>query len=383
MYAQPTAFDELGLSASATEREIKAAWRRLASQWHPDRNPSAEAVRRMQRINRAFDAIREAGFRNPVDWSPFDDVAQAPEAPEPAPPPEPPPRARPGAKSHAKAQAPEPPPEADDPSADDDADAEARKPILRRVKLTLEEAAAGCVKVLSGKLQQDCATCGGVGQTGPTLRCPKCRGSGQVRQHYFGWPGETLACVSCEGTGQVRHVCAACQGEGTATRSYQVKVRIPPGVRPGDRLHVPRRRTGRDAPPADLDISVEWQEHPLFMLDDDGTLRCEVPVDGFAWLAQQEVPVPTLGGPQPLRLRRDRLQYLLPGQGFPLRGRNGARPDQVVLVRPVFPENTSAEQDALLQQLIASIAAAAPAPLKDWQRRMAAWEKTLDKSRAG
>ena len=56
------AFAELGLACDATEREVKAAWRRLASQWHPDRNGSADAVARMQRINQAFEAIRNAGF---------------------------------------------------------------------------------------------------------------------------------------------------------------------------------------------------------------------------------------------------------------------------------------------------------------------------------
>src|SRR6478752_2598177 len=58
------AFAELGLACDATEREVKAAWRRLASQWHPDRNDSAGAVARMQRINQAFEEIRRAGFND-------------------------------------------------------------------------------------------------------------------------------------------------------------------------------------------------------------------------------------------------------------------------------------------------------------------------------
>ena len=57
------AFAELGLTPDATELEFKAAWRRLVSQWHPDRNDSAAAHAKMQRINRAVEAIRQAGFR--------------------------------------------------------------------------------------------------------------------------------------------------------------------------------------------------------------------------------------------------------------------------------------------------------------------------------
>jgi len=60
-----SAFVELGLTPDATEREVKAAWRRLVSQWHPDRNSSAAALVKMQRLNRAFEAIRQAGFRQP------------------------------------------------------------------------------------------------------------------------------------------------------------------------------------------------------------------------------------------------------------------------------------------------------------------------------
>lgn len=366
MYANSTAFDELGLADSAGEREIKAAWRRLASQWHPDRNPSAEAVTRMQRINRAFDAIREAGFRNPVGWSPYEEAADFAQAPEPAPAPEPP-----AAEEAPAAQ------------AAPEADAAPRKPILRRVKLTLEEAAAGCVKLLRGKAQQDCEACDGVGQTGPTLCCNACRGTGERRAHFFGWPGAAQACETCEGSGQVRHVCTACAGQGTVSRGYEVKMRIPAGVRPGDRLHVASRRAGRQAPPADLEVAVEWLPHPFFVVDADGTLRCEVPVDGFAWLAQQTLQVPTLAGLQPLALRRDQLQYVLVGQGFPAQGgAKAARPDQVVLLRPVFPEALSELQRVLLAQLSASLAADTPPALQDWQRRMATWSKTQGKSEA-
>ena len=60
-----SAFVELGLTPDATEREVKAAWRRLVSQWHPDRNSSAAALVKMQRLNRAVEAIRQAGFRQP------------------------------------------------------------------------------------------------------------------------------------------------------------------------------------------------------------------------------------------------------------------------------------------------------------------------------
>ncbi|MBK6615105.1 DnaJ C-terminal domain-containing protein [Ottowia sp.] len=343
-----TAFAELGLPDAATEREVRAAWRRLASQWHPDRNPSAEAVLRMQRINRAFGAIRDAGFAPPVDWEPF--AAPAPpeaEAPAPAP------AARPS---------PETP----------------HRPISRRVRLTLEEAAAGCVKTLRGRASLGCADCGGSGLHGTPARCRHCGGSGrQTRRNFFGWLGEIVACAACDGSGRVRHECPACAGSGSRAHAWRVQVRIPPGLRPGERLHVARTRVGAAAPPADLDIHVEWLAHPFFHVDADGTLRCELPVDGFAWIAGHEVPVPTLAGPRPLALRQGCLQYTLAGLGFAARGHQGARPDQIVFVRPVFPESPSAEQQALLAQLMASTAAHPAPALRAWQRQMAAWGKRM------
>lgn len=341
-----TAFAELGLPDAATEREVRAAWRRLASQWHPDRNPSAEAMVRMQRINRAFGAIRDAGFTHPVDWKPFVDPA------EPA-------RPQPEAPPQAEKQAP------------------SRRPISRRVRLTLEEAAAGCIKTLHGRTTLVCGDCGGSGHHSVPGRCLQCLGSGRkARGHFFGWLGsDSEPCAACAGSGQARRECPACAGSGSRVQAYRVKVRIPPGLRPGEHLHVARERAGATAPPADLDIRIEWQEHPFFHLDADGTLRCEVPVDGFAWIAGREVPAPTLAGPRPLQLQQGRVQYTLAGQGFAARGHQGARPDQVVIVRPVFPETPDARQQALLAQLIASTGARPEPALSAWQRQMAAWAR--------
>jgi len=334
-----SAYAELGLPDAATEREVRAAWRRLASQWHPDRNPSAEAVGRMQRINYAFNALRDAGFAPPADWEPFADPAPAEGEESPA--------------------ASEPP----------------RRPIGRSVKLTLEEAAAGCIKLLHGRFSLACGDCGGSGQGAPT-RCLACGGRGrQLRRSFFGWVDDSVRCTACGGSGELPGECAACAGSGSRAHTYRVKVRIPPGLRPGERLHVARERAGASPPPADLDIRIEWLPHPFFHLDADGTLRCEVPVDGFAWIAGHEIEVPTLAGPRPLALRLDRLHYTLPGLGFAARNQKGARPDQVVIVRPVFPDKPSAAQQALLAQLIASTAARPQPALRDWHRRMAAWAR--------
>ncbi|HVR53544.1 MAG TPA: DnaJ C-terminal domain-containing protein [Pseudorhodoferax sp.] len=328
------AFSELGLPVGASASEVKAAWRRLASRWHPDRNASAHAVARMQRINQAFEAIQRA---------------QLAPAPAPAAPPEPPapPEAR---AANAPAQDTRPP----------------RPPIQRKLKLTLEEAAAGCIKALRGKFTPVCTQCEGVGHRVLATPCKRCRGSGRVVRPsaWFGWPGQPEECADCAGTGTAREDCRPCAGSGKlAPQSYAVQVRIPPGVHAGDLLHVAARRA-----PADLEVQVVLAPHAFFTLQDDGSLHCQLPVDGFAWMANRTVSIPTLDGVQPLALRRGQQRYRLAGQGFPARHR-GPRGEQVVEIEPVFPEKFSTDQEILLDQLIASGAGPDADPrLAQWQR---------------
>jgi molecular chaperone DnaJ len=301
------AYAELGLLPGAGLAEAKVAWRNLVSRWHPDRNRHVGASARMQRINRALEQIRDDtdGLVEPepdADPSPF------------------PPRT-----------------------------------VQRRVKLTLEEAAVGCIKVLRGSIVDPCATCAGTGHALRPQDCEVCAGQGKVRERaWFGWYGPATACAACEGRGTLRPMCQACDGSGKSeVARYRLSVRLPAGVRDGDMLHVAPAR-GREA--VALDIRVELLPHAFLVRDDDGTLRCELLVDGFCWIANRTVEVPTLQGPQPLGLHRGQVVYRLPGLGFPSRG-GGARADQIVMVVPRFPARLSRKQQRLLDQLVASTAA--------------------------
>ena len=348
------AYAELGLAPGASEPEVKAAWRRLASQWHPDRNRSAGAAGRMQRINLAFEALRQAGFRAP----PQDSDPTTPAAP---------------------AQAAEPEPGAAPADEADTAPAPPRRTIRRRVRLSLEEAALGCTRVLRGKERETCSDCQGSGQQRPALACPACAGAGQRRQ--AGWYGlfSSLAdCADCRASGVLHQACAGCGGSGQRdSAGYRITVRLPPGVRSGDELHVDARRMRPGHSPGDLLIRVELQAHPIFRLDDDGSLRCEVPVNGFAWAAGRTVMVPTLGGLQALVLARDSLDYRLPGAGFPA-GRRGPRADLLLRIVPSFPETWTTDQQILLDQLIVATAADSPGAdprLQAWQQTLRDWQR--------
>lgn len=317
------AYAELGLAPGALEAEVKAAWRRLVSQWHPDRNKTATALRRMQRINTAYEQIRLAGFEPGAPAA--NDAAASPAAPQPAP------RGR---------------------------------TLHRKVRLTLEEAALGCVKVLRSKETNPCARCDGLGYRVLADACGACEGHGVVRNRaWYGWVSTMETCSACQGERLARQVCDGCDGAGRLTRTHRHTVRIPAGVRHAEVLDA--AETG-----APFELHVELSPHRFFVLGEDGILRCEMPVDGFAWMANRWVDVPTLSGVQHMRLKRGHHVYRLRGQGFPSE-RLGARADYMLTVVPTFPESLSAEQEALLDRL----GALSTGPVRKWQRTLQGWDR--------
>jgi molecular chaperone DnaJ len=321
-------YRELGLAPGSSDTEIKEAWRRLAARWHPDRNASAHALRKIQRINRALAEIRR--------W-----------------------------KAGAAVE------------ADDGEEPACETVVEHTVTVTLEEAFTGCTRELTGELVEDCRECAGTGLQAEPTRCGECGGTGRIRPHlWFVWLSPTLACGGCEGRGTTRARCACCEGSGKAPpNQYRCRVQVPPGTRAGCVLEVTARVQARQrSRQVALHVRVELQPHEFFTLEAEGTVKCEVPVDGFAWMAERWIEVPTPCGRQQMRLRRGYLTYRIKGQGLGT-DQSGPAADCIVTVVPLFPEALSQAQDALLNRLIASNSGAAGTAAG---ARMAAWNRTMD-----
>jgi len=325
---------ELGLRPGSTDAEVKAAWRRLAARWHPDRNDSPHAVRKIQRINRALDGIRRS--RSLVGTETDEGDGTGPEA-----------------------------------------------VVEHTVSLTLEEVVTGCIRELHGEVADHCASCEGSGLQKQATECSQCDGGGRVRQHlWFAWASTLVECGACQGHGTTRPGCAACEGSGKApVQKYHCRARVPPGARTGDMLDVAARVQGpQSRRKLVLRVRLQLQPHELFAVEADGTLRCEVPVDGFAWMANRWVEVPTPRGLQQMKLKRGSLSYRVRGAGLPWQDA-GAPGDCIITVVPMFPQEFSPAQEAAVDRLVGTNSGVAGTIAGDriaaWNRLVESWEGRL------
>lgn len=273
----------LGVQRQATEAEVKAAYRRLALQFHPDRNPGdKQAEDRFKEISIAYAVLSDVDQR-----SHYDRFGQA-SSDLPF---------GPGADLDAAT-------EFFDAILGDlfglDRKKKAGQDLRYTVELSFEEAALGCTKTISFERAEDCAACAGTGAEGGVaglLRCAKCEGQGSLRGKG-GVFAIKRTCAACGGAGEVPRVrCKACVGTGLQERARSYDVRVPAGAIDGSTQRIagegaPGHRGGANG---DLFIAVRIKPHPFFR-EEEGTLVCEVPV-GFAEAALgAEIEVPLLEG---------------------------------------------------------------------------------------
>jgi molecular chaperone DnaJ len=252
-----------------------------------------------------------------------------------------------------------------------------RKTHARNVRLMLEEALHGCTRTLKGHYTLLCEACHGKGERVLAKTCRTCHGSGAVRRAaLFGWLWNQEECPDCGGDGRLRETCEPCNGQGEVRQSYRHKVRFPSGIRSGHVLTVPSIRHGETE--HELELHVEIEPHPLFTLDEQGVLRCEMPVNGYAWMTQRWIDVPTPDGLQQMRLNRGATTYRLRGQGFPSEPR-GARGDYFVTVIPLFPVDENPEVSILIERLITksckNMDGVTGVHMGEWDQRIEQWKQ--------
>jgi len=338
----------LGVSREASEQEIKSAYRKLALQFHPDRNPNnPEAEERFKECSEAYAILADAekraaydryghagiagagmgGFDPTIfqdfteifgDFFGFGDLLGG------------------GSRRRGRGQ---------------------RGADLREdLTLEFEEAVFGKETQVSLRRHETCESCHGSGMAGGKMpvNCRSCGGRGQVRfqQGFF-----TMArtCPTCQGAGTVvSDPCPKCKGEGRVLRQKTVDAKIPAGVDDGTRI----RFSGLGeagvfgGPPGDLYLVLRVKEHPLFERE-GSDLHCVLPVSFTQAALGTEIPVPTLDGQHTLKIPEGTQSgtiMRMRGKGVPVL--NGhSRGDLFVEIRVQTPTKLNKRQRELLQEL--------------------------------
>jgi molecular chaperone DnaJ len=217
--------------------------------------------------------------------------------------------------------------------------------------------------------QEVCPTCHGMAQTGGTMTCPECNGSGQVTQ-MGGRMKFNIECPRCGGSGRISNDCATCHGEGTVSRTETVDFRIKAGTRDGQRIRLQGKGNAgiNGGAPGDLYVIVRTGTHPVFArVGDDiqvtvpvtiaeATLGAKVDVPTIDGRAQLKIPPGTQSG-QKLRLRE---------RGVESAARPGQRGDQIVTVEVVVPTLHDERSREIMREL---------AKLNNQDPRVALFEK--------
>ena len=352
-------YEVLGINRNASADEIKKAYRQMAMNFHPDRNPNnKEAEEKFKEAAEAYEVLSDAdkrrrydqyghegmraqdfgGFRDVNDifshfsdifnfggGSIFDEVFGG----------------RRGGSRRTQTGTP---------GAD----------LKIRLPLTLEEIASGVEKTLKIKKWTTCSTCSGSGAKAGagSITCPVCHGSGELRQvsrSMFGQFVNIVPCTNCGGEGSiVKEACTACDGEGRMQGEVTLRVNGPAGVSEGN--YIPLRGQGnagrRGGPAGDVIVVIEEKQHEYFVREGDDILY-ELTISYPDAVIGSEVEIPTLNGRA--RLRVD------PGTpaGHVLRMREKGIPhlnsygrgDQLVRINIFVPTKISSREKDLMKDM--------------------------------
>ncbi|WIH03541.1 molecular chaperone DnaJ [Xanthomonas translucens pv. graminis] len=338
-------YEVLGVARTASDDELKKAYRRCAMKHHPDRNPgdhAAEAA--FKECKEAYEVLSDGSKRRMYD-----------------------------AHGHAAFEHGMGGMGGGGPGGPDMGDifgdifgnifggaggggraARRGADIGYVLELDLEEAVAGTERRIDIPTLGECEHCHGSGsEDGKVETCTTCQGRGQVRIQR-GIFAMQQSCPHCAGRGQiVQNPCGSCHGAGRVEETKVLSVKIPPGVDNGDRIRLSGEGEAGPAgtPPGDLYVEVRVREHAIFQRDGDD-LHCEVPIRISQAALGDTVRVATLGGEAEIRIPAETQT----GKLFRLRGkgvrsvRSRSEGDLYCRVVVETPVNLTADQRKLLEQ---------------------------------
>jgi molecular chaperone DnaJ len=367
-------YEVLGITRTAAVDEIKAAYRKAALRWHPDRNPvnKAEAEVKFRECTEAYTVLSDAqkrqlydtyghaglsgaaagsGFDSTTfqdfhdifgDFFGFEDLFGGG-----------------GRRGRSRTQ---------------------RGADLRYdMTLSFEEASAGVTTKIKLPRQEYCEACNGTGAKKGTgvQACQTCGGRGQLA-YQQGFFTITRTCPGCQGAGQiVKERCPECRGQGRLEREKTIELRIPPGVDTGTRLRVAGEgEPGPNGGPAgDLYVVLDVKEHAFFERR-GADLYCTIPLSIAQATLGTELQVPGLNGEEKLKIpegTQSGAVFRLKGKGL-ADPRGGGKGDLYYHVRVLTPTKLTREQRKLMEQLGSTL----PVENKPADRNSSIFDKVKD-----
>jgi molecular chaperone DnaJ len=347
-------YEVLGVSRTATEGEIKSAYRKQALQYHPDRNPGDKnAEDRFKEAAEAYSVLADTDKRHMYDrfghaglggaatggfdpsvFTGFEDILGG----------------------------------LGDIFGLGDVFGGGRRrggpqrgaDLRYDLEISFEESARGTETSIQIPRQEACETCKGTGAApgSKPVTCPQCHGRGQLR-YQQGFFTVARTCGQCRGSGSiVSNPCPACHGAGRVQKEKKLTVRIPAGIATGQRMRLASEgEAGPGGGPAgDLYVVIHVQDHTFFQRDGND-LYCEIPLNFTTLALGGEIMIPTLDGEAPFTIPESTqtgTTFRLRGQGMPdVSGRG--KGDLLVTVKVLTPKKLSREQRKLLEQLAGSL----------------------------
>jgi molecular chaperone DnaJ len=348
-------YETLGVAKGASAAEIKKAYRALAMQHHPDRNPDdPESEHKFKELNEAYGVLKDeqsraaydrfghAAFdganagRGPggFDFTGFSDIFDEMFGEFTG-------GRRSGTARHG---------------AD----------MRFNLEITLEEAYQGKQAQIRVPTAVQCEPCGGSGAESGSqpVICPSCSGRGRVRAQQ-GFFTIERTCPSCHGQGRIiENPCHACDGVGRVHKEKTLQVNIPAGVEDGTRIRLAGEGEAgaRGAPPGDLYIFLSVQPHRFFQRD-GANLYCKVPIPMTTATLGGNVEVPAVDGSRAKVSvtpgSQNGTQFRLRGKGMPVL-RSKARGDLYIQVSVEVPVNLTKRQRELLEEFETEIGGSRP-----------------------
>ena len=344
-------YEILGVARTATDGELKSAYRKQAMKYHPDKNPGdKEAEEKFKEAAEAYSVLNDQNQRAKYDRFGHAGVGSS--------------AASSGGAGFGGAGFPGFEDILGDLFGFSDMfggrqggrQVQRGSDLRYDLEITLEEAAQGVKTKIQIPRLENCTGCKGSGSAPGTTpsSCPTCNGIGQVR-YQQGFFSVSRTCSYCRGTGKViKDPCTECKGEGRVAHERSLEIKIPPGVDTGARLRVQNEGEAGagGGPSGDLYIVISIKEHPVFERQDNN-LYCAAPVTFAQAALGAEITVSTLDGEDTIKIGEGTQTgkiFKLKGKGMPALGGRG-RGDLFVAVTVTTPTNLTREQRKLLEDL--------------------------------